>query len=514
MIIFFHENNKVNQIISLPDNKELSIPDLSISITMFYLANLFPDHFILWCESKLKDFINYEQLDAIFHHKLIFATYNKYENKIFSNAIGYVSESIFSRIVPDIKYPTWIMSGSVGGIHSQVLNCLKKYTEPDSNFDFFLTSIAKISMPVGLLCTSEPSLLFENEIVIKNNKPSIYRLTKFVKQHFKTRWLFFLFLGKFLNEKKLIFFPIIVSLYYKKKHINEFIFENISVKSSLKNVSKKEIDVVIPTIGRKKYLYDVLKDLAMQTHLPKNVIIVEQNPHDNSLSELLYLQNETWPFKIDHTFIHQTGACNARNLALEKVTSDWVFLADDDIRLESTFIEKSFLEIYKYQNESFSFKCYIKDDLIKIKNNTQWSTFGSGCSIVKTSRLKNTRFNLNYEFGYGEDADFGMQLRNAGVDVIYLPKPSILHLKAPVGGFRSKFSPSWINDKIQPKPSPTVMLFKLLYNSYEQIYGYKLVLLFKYYTNQNIINPFTYLKTFKKQWNKSVNLAYILKDKT
>jgi hypothetical protein len=57
------------------------------------------------------------------------------------------------------------------------------------------------------------------------------------------------------------------------------------------------------------------------------------------------------------------------------------------------------------------------------------------------------------------DNDFGMQLRNQGVDVLYLPEPKILHLKAPVGGFRTKPKLAWENDEIQPKPSPTVMLF-------------------------------------------------------
>jgi hypothetical protein len=30
--------------------------------------------------------------------------------------------------------------------------------------------------------------------------------------------------------------------------------------------------VIIPSIGRKQYLYDVLQHLAKQTHLPLNVI--------------------------------------------------------------------------------------------------------------------------------------------------------------------------------------------------------------------------------------------------
>jgi hypothetical protein len=29
-----------------------------------------------------------------------------------------------------------------------------------------------------------------------------------------------------------------------------------------------------------------------------------------------------------------------------------------------------------------------------------------------------------------------MQLRNQGVDVLYLPEPKILHLKVPMGGLR------------------------------------------------------------------------------
>ena len=66
---------------------------------------------------------------------------------------------------------------------------------------------------------------------------------------------------------------------------------------------------------------------------------------------------------------------------------------------------------------------------------------------------------MGFEFGFGEDADFGMQLRNQGYDVLYLPEPEILHLKAPIGGFRTKPVLQWQNESIQPKPSPTVMLY-------------------------------------------------------
>jgi hypothetical protein len=68
------------------------------------------------------------------------------------------------------------------------------------------------------------------------------------------------------------------------------------VKSSLAVVGNKSIDVIIPTIGRK---HAVLQDLQ-QTHLPVNVIIVEQNPQEDSVSDLDFFNNQTWPLIIRH----------------------------------------------------------------------------------------------------------------------------------------------------------------------------------------------------------------------
>jgi hypothetical protein len=61
------------------------------------------------------------------------------------------------------------------------------------------------------------------------------------------------------------------------------------------------------------------------------------------------------------------------------------------------------------------------------------------------------------------DSDFGMQLRNQGIDVLYLQNLK-LFIKAPVGGFRTKPRLAWENDEIQPKPSPT-MLFQITHKT-------------------------------------------------
>jgi GT2 family glycosyltransferase len=141
----------------------------------------------------------------------------------------------------------------------------------------------------------------------------------------------------------------------------------------------------------------------------------------------------------------------------------------------------------------------------------QSSTFGAGNSFVRRDLLEKVRFNRAFEFGYGEDVDFGMQLRNQGYDILYLPEPSILHLKAPVGGFRTRLVFQWQNDIVQPKPSPTIMLYQILHNTREQTLGYKTILFFKYYRHQRIKNPIHYYRNFQKQWAQSVFWANQLK---
>ena len=102
------------------------------------------------------------------------------------------------------------------------------------------------------------------------------------------------------------------------------------------------------------------------------------------------------------------------------------------------------------------------------------------------------------EFGYGEDFDFGVQLRNNGIDVVYFPDLSITHLKAPMGGFRIKMKQMWDDEKVQPKPSPTVMYNQLKHSTEQQILGYKTLLFIKFFKNQKNKNIFSYFLMMKK----------------
>ena len=281
--------------------------------------------------------------------------------------------------------------------------------------------------------------------------------------------------------------------------------EEIEARDQLE-IKKEDLDVVIPTLGRPEYVQQVLKDLKEQTLLPKNVIIVEQNPDTSADTQLDFINNE-WPFSIIHKFIHQTGACNARNIALNEVSSKWVFLADDDIRLPADLLERSLGELHRLQVDSLNLACLQPGEEVVFRKIKQWGAFGSGTSIVRSSMAKKCKFDEVLEFGFGEDLDFGIQLRELGCDIVFHPGLSFTHLKAKRGGFRSTAVNYWKNNRLEPKPSPTMMYLIKKHYTKEMIRGYKASLFLKFYRKQSVRNPIKFYRLMQKRWKKSEELC-------
>jgi glycosyltransferase involved in cell wall biosynthesis len=513
LIVVYHKNNRVSKVVSR-ENRLLSFDDKAvISEELYKLAVRFPQSKIVWCEETCQEDLNLKEIESIFHHDKMMLSYSPEEKAFLGRTIGYVEQSPFININKKVSYPTWQMSSLVGVVHASLLIEISGKIKCDADFDYYLNSVAKVCMPLGLLCYSEPNLLLGFKTVGITRTATIPTVFKFVKQHYKTSWILLLLLNLLIFEKKTRFLPFLGALFFKNRNKNNINLEPIVVHSSLKVVDKGSVDVVIPTIGRKKYLYGVLRDLAKQTLLPLNVIIVEQNSDKGSVSELDYLTNEIWPFVIKHTFTHRSGVCNARNKALAQVESEWVFLGDDDIRFENDLIEKALLNISNYGTPVLSTSCLQLNEQQEYKLISQSGIFGSGNSFLKTALLKIVAFNESFEFGYGEDTDFGLQLRNCGADIIYFPELQILHLKAPIGGFRIKPVLEWQNDSIQPKPSPTIMLYKKMYETKEQILGYKLVLFVKLLKNIEWQNLDQFMSSFQKKWKASLHWAKQLENK-
>lgn len=507
MIIFYHNKLKITQIVST----ETGIISFDINRNLILLlldfADKYNDEILVWCHESEKNNLNIDGIGNLFHHNKFIFSYTSSSPAYFDRRLGYIEDSPFVKINKEVRYATWQMTSQVGAVHASVLSACKKDLSADVNFNYFLNSFAKRALPHGLFCYSEPALVLKNKTSTATNQSNIVELFKFTKQHYKTRWIFLLFFNLFLYEKQFPLIPFLMSLFYKRRKLNPELLNQIPLASNKKIIEQGTIDVLIPTIGRKDYLFNVLNKLAIQTRLPTNVIVIEQNPDINSFTELDFIQNKQWPFVIKHHFTHQTGACNARNVGLSMIESEFCFLADDDLVFENHLLENAMQTFQTTGNEVFLIACHLQSQTVKPQFPFQFSVFGAGHAFVKSSCVKNLKFNMGFEFGFGEDADFGMQLRNNGYDILYISTTTILHLKAPMGGFRTRPVLKWQNDEIQPKPSPTIMLYRLLYDSKEQIQNYKSMLFLKNLNINFFLNPFKYISTFKKKWNKSVYWA-------
>lgn len=515
MILLIHQDaRKIVHV--LKNGATVNIRSSTCVEALWEMARRYPDEIIGWCEEELEQSIALEEWYNIFHHDLIMASY-AVNNSFLPDSIGYVDQMPFAKVNPEVLYGTWRMSSDVGGVKGKVLLKFHSLLKERSDLQFVLNSIAKLGQQNSLFCYSAPALLKlkshkENKAVVPS--ASFNQLFSFVYGHYSTAWTLVLFWCIIKYEKRLPFFSMLRSFFDKKFFRRALDLSTIKVNSSRKISAQEKIDVIIPTMGRSKYLYQVLKDFASQTQLPEKVVIVEQNPFREAVSNLEFLYDEEWPFEIVHHFIHRTGACNARNLALADTTSDWVFLSDDDQRFDKNLIRSIFSEIRKYGVDGLTTSYLQVGESKQFKFPKQWGSFGAGNSVVSKKFIKKAHFSPALEFGYGEDQDFGMQLRNAGCDVIYHPGLEIIHLKAPIGGFRERRDSEWQKEEPSAKPSPTLMIYMLRHFTLQQIKGFKISLFLRYYSQQNIKNPIAYIRLMKNRWGRSEKWAKNLMDPT
>lgn len=508
MIVIVHDGLVILKVLS--DGCALDVTRYNkknIAKGMQLVASDFPEAILVWCHTRFESFVNYNDIEGFFHRDLIMLSYSLSED--FGKRIGYIEQSPFIKIKRYVTYTTWQMSSDVGAIKASVLQLVNSKITLDDDFEYYLNSISYSAMPFGLFCYSEPRLLSDN-CTLFYKKTNYFTAFKFVKQHLKSFWVYILFLNIILFERKFPLWSLLKAVFFENRIHFDVDFNSISLASTKEVVQDFSVDVVIPTFGRKVNLYDVLCDLKKQTILPKKIIIVEQNPIENSTSELNFLESQSWPFEIKHVFTHQIGVCNARNLALKETSNEWVFLCDDDGRFDDNLLEGTLAVIKKYAAKVLVNAYTQPNEIISNHEVHQTSMFGSGCSFVRRDCLQDVNFSSWFEFGYGEDKDFGQQLRNKGLDILFYCQPLMLHLKAPFGGFRTKIVHPWSAEKLQPKPSPTVAIYSILHYTREQLLGYKLFLFIKSFRISEHYNVFRYYVNFKKQWASSMRWASIV----
>ncbi|MCZ8169839.1 MAG: glycosyltransferase family 2 protein [Flavobacterium sp.] len=246
------------------------------------------------------------------------------------------------------------------------------------------------------------------------------------------------------------------------------------------------VSYIIPTMMRQDFTLNLLGDLKQQTYLPTQVVVVDATP-ENARDALLY-RPEDYPFEVIFRWQTTKGSCRARNEAIALCTGDFIIFGDDDIRIPPDFVENHIRLLQTYgagaANGLDIRADHQQQDLTDLAYKLQhykgqrWlvgcaSTFNNANSCVRREHVQTLVGNdINYDGGYGEDSDFGLSLTKIGVDVLFNPFSTNLHLKPPMGGYRfwgsqaklmgkKRKAQPWELDtpvkSIRPVPSPTIM---------------------------------------------------------
>ena len=236
---------------------------------------------------------------------------------------------------------------------------------------------------------------------------------------------------------------------------------------------------------RQEYTELLLQDHNAQTYLIKEAVIVDATPEDDR--HVKYYNPENFEFDVKVKWQTTKGSCRARNEAIKMCTGDYIIFADDDVRVLPDFVENHIRLLQTYNASACNGLDIMADNTnqnlddlkekLSILKDHRWKVgvahlFSNANSCVKRSIVKKLVGNdINFDGGYGEDADFGLRILKLGEVLLNNPFSPNLHLKPSIGGYRfwgnqskilgknRKVQP-WELDKpvkhIRPVPSPTV----------------------------------------------------------
>ncbi len=217
---------------------------------------------------------------------------------------------------------------------------------------------------------------------------------------------------------------------------------------------KPSVSVIIPTKNRHSDLDTIVRSLLAQTVLPTELIIVDQSARQTLVN----------PANLRIQYIYEpslSGASTARNVGMAVATGDiWLFL-DDDVVLESNFIEEIiaaytagvsgvsgivtnyerppmrqlFWEILFMRGPFLDDRQRIYRSADKLRKGLPIPVrqFGAGLMSFRASTIKDLRFDPNLTGASpGEDIDLCARLP-MGSRLVMTPKARLVHRRSPEG---------------------------------------------------------------------------------
>ena len=198
---------------------------------------------------------------------------------------------------------------------------------------------------------------------------------------------------------------------------------------------RKELSVVIPTLGRKEELKQLLYSITKTQYPINEVIVVDQNC--NSLIDEIITEFNS-RLTIIHLKVNFKGASRARNYGSTKVTGEYICFPDDDAEFFSDTIVRA-LEIVANKHVSVLFgKCIDhdkndsvsnfvdKDGYLSLKKHE--GMFVESTLFIDTNLFKEYLFDENLGVGtfHGAEEGYDLVLRLLKDKISIYYSPSIL----------------------------------------------------------------------------------------
>lgn len=222
------------------------------------------------------------------------------------------------------------------------------------------------------------------------------------------------------------------------------------------------LSIVIPTKNRPNELLAMLNSLIIQTHLPNQIIIVDQSCKKNIIKDkLTFLIGSN---KIKLNYIHDqniTGLVSAKAYALKYNKCDIISFFDDDIILEPGYLKAIYSAfrqnpkikganglilntlnqniikrlIYRFthlglfkDNRQRVCRQYLRDNL---NTPIQVNVLSGGLSTWRSEVFKKVKFDVLNKFHSFEDVEYSIRFEKKNPDSMFLiPGAKLYHFHA------------------------------------------------------------------------------------
>jgi len=201
--------------------------------------------------------------------------------------------------------------------------------------------------------------------------------------------------------------------------------------------STPSVSLLIPTVDRYPYLFNLLAQLREQTMPPLEIIVVDQTQAGDTVPD--WASNfADLPLRVIQ--LDTAGQCSSRNAGLAAARGDLILFLDDDDEIEPDLIARHLSLMGRLDIDA---SCGVAEEvgmgalppsfgLIR-----ESDVFPTNNTLLRAAALRvSGLFDLAYDKGERADHDLGMRLYLSGAHLVLNPAASVIHLHAPRGGLR------------------------------------------------------------------------------